>query len=109
MNKYDLEHVTHRASEDVEGGMGAAPTSYAWETYYTPEHMETVMRRAVATGISPGKMMFLLHLVLWLRDDREDPPAARAAICGARCAPTGDRDCRSRTCCASIRNTSPTW
>jgi hypothetical protein len=32
----------------------------AWETYYTPEHMETVMRRAVATGISPGKMMFLL-------------------------------------------------
>ena len=34
----------------------------AWETYYTPEHMETVMRRAVATGISPGKMMFLL---LW--------------------------------------------
>ena len=32
----------------------------AWETYYTPEHMETVMRRAVATRISPGKMMFLL-------------------------------------------------
>jgi hypothetical protein len=32
----------------------------AWETYYTPEHMATVMRRAVATGISPGKMMFLL-------------------------------------------------
>jgi hypothetical protein len=32
----------------------------AWEVYYTPEHMETIMRRAVATGISPGKMMFLL-------------------------------------------------
>ena len=34
----------------------------AWETYYTPEHMETIMRRAMATRISPGKMMFLL---LW--------------------------------------------
>ena len=32
----------------------------AWEAYYTPEHMETIMRRAVATGISPGKMLFLL-------------------------------------------------
>jgi len=32
----------------------------AWQTYYTPEHMETVMRRGVAAGISPGKMMFLL-------------------------------------------------
>jgi hypothetical protein len=32
----------------------------AWEVYYTPAHMETIMRRAYATGISPGKMMFLL-------------------------------------------------
>src|SRR6201999_3950508 len=30
------------------------------EPYYPPEHMTTVMRRAVATGISPGKMLFLL-------------------------------------------------
>src|SRR5262249_51540492 len=34
----------------------------AWQTYYTYEHMARVMRRAAATGISPGKMMFLL---LW--------------------------------------------
>src|SRR5262249_9728879 len=34
----------------------------AWETYYTREHMEIVLRRAAATGISLGKMMFLL---LW--------------------------------------------
>ena len=50
----------HRAPEDERRRTGSAPTGCAWETYYTPEHMETVMRRAVATGISPGKMMFLL-------------------------------------------------
>ena len=59
MNKYDLEHVVtghpKMSKEDWERAY-----RLAWETYYTPEHMETVMRRAVATGISPGKMMFLL-------------------------------------------------
>jgi hypothetical protein len=61
MNKYDLEHVvadhprmSKRQWEDVY--------RLAWETYYTPEHMTTVMRRAAATGVSIGKMMFLL---LW--------------------------------------------
>src|SRR5262249_46324419 len=28
--------------------------------YYAPAHMETILRRAVARHISPGKMMFLL-------------------------------------------------
>jgi hypothetical protein len=59
MNKYDLEHVVTghplMSRAEWEGVYRAA-----WETYYTPEHMETVMRRAAATGISPGKMMFLL-------------------------------------------------
>jgi hypothetical protein len=32
----------------------------AWETYYTPEHMATLMRRAAATGISLGKMVNML-------------------------------------------------
>ena len=61
MNKYDLEHVTTAhpvmSKEDWERAY-----RLAWETYYTPDHMQTVMRRAVGTGISPGKMMFLL---LW--------------------------------------------
>ena len=59
MNKYDLEHVVtgHPTMSKAEWERAYR---LAWETYYTPEHMETVMRRAVATGISPGKMMFLL-------------------------------------------------
>jgi radical SAM superfamily enzyme YgiQ (UPF0313 family) len=61
MNKYDLEHVvTGHAKMSKEEWERAY--RLAWETYYTPEHMATVMRRAAATGISPGKMMFLL---LW--------------------------------------------
>jgi len=59
MNKYDLEHVTtahpQMSKQDWERAY-----RLAWQTYYTPEHMETIMRRAAAVGISPGKMLFLL-------------------------------------------------
>ena len=61
MNKYDLEHVT-TAHPLMSKAEWERAYRMAWETYYTPEHMETVMRRAAATRISPGKMMFLL---LW--------------------------------------------
>ncbi len=59
MNKYDLEHVVTGHAKMSKAEWERA-YRLAWETYYTPQHMETVMRRAVATGISPGKMMFLL-------------------------------------------------
>ena len=61
MNKYDLEHVCtgHPLMSKREWERAYR---LAWETYYTQEHMERVMRRAGASGISPGKMMFLL---LW--------------------------------------------
>ncbi|WP_158812633.1 radical SAM protein [Methylocapsa sp. S129] len=59
MNKYDLEHVVTSHATMSKSDWERA-YRLAWETYYTSEHMETVMRRAVATGISPGKMMFLL-------------------------------------------------
>jgi len=59
MNKYDLEHVVTCHPKMSKADWERA-YRLAWETYYTPEHMATVMRRAVATGISPGKMMFLL-------------------------------------------------
>jgi len=59
MNKYDLEHVV-TAHPRMSKAEWERAYRLAWETYYTPEHMATVMRRAAATGISPGKMMFLL-------------------------------------------------
>jgi Radical SAM superfamily len=59
MNKYDLEHVVTAHARMSKTDWERA-YRLAWETYYTPEHMETVMRRAVAMGASPGKIMFLL-------------------------------------------------
>jgi radical SAM superfamily enzyme YgiQ (UPF0313 family) len=59
MNKYDLEHVT-TAHPKMSKTEWEGVYRRAWEAYYTPRHMETIMRRAYATGISPGKMMFLL-------------------------------------------------
>ncbi len=61
LNKYDLEHVTttHAKMSPEEW---ARAYRLAWETFYSPEHMATVMRRAAATGISAGKTLFLL---LW--------------------------------------------
>ncbi|MFN2509960.1 MAG: hypothetical protein ABR568_00795 [Pyrinomonadaceae bacterium] len=32
----------------------------AWKTYYTDDHIETILRRAIATGTSPGKTMFFI-------------------------------------------------
>lgn len=59
LNKYDLEHATtaHPAMSALE-----LEKAYqdAWFTYYSPEHMKTVMRRAAATGSAPGKVLFLL-------------------------------------------------
>jgi hypothetical protein len=57
MNKYDLEHVTtghgRMSKEEWEGVYRRA-----WETYYTPDHIERIMRRAGAYGLSPGNVMF---------------------------------------------------
>jgi len=59
MNKYDLNHVTtaHARMSPAECEQAYA---MAWETYYSPQHFETVLRRAAATNISPGKTLFLM-------------------------------------------------
>jgi radical SAM superfamily enzyme YgiQ (UPF0313 family) len=61
LNKYDLEHV---CAEHALMSKADWERAYrlAWETYYSPEHMETVMRRAAATGTGAGKTLFLM---LW--------------------------------------------
>jgi hypothetical protein len=61
MNKYDVEHVV-TAHAKMSKAEWESAYRLAWETYYTPEHMATVMRRGAATGISVGRIMFLL---LW--------------------------------------------
>ena len=61
MNKYDLEHITMahpRMSEDVWRQVYKS----AWQQYYTLEHVERVLRRAVAKRMNDGKMIYYL---LW--------------------------------------------
>ncbi len=61
MNKYDLEHVTTGHSNMTPEEWGHA-YKLAWKTYFNPEHIKTVMRRSAASGMSAGKVLFLM---LW--------------------------------------------
>lgn len=59
LNKYDVTHITTahpRMSPDEWQESYVA----AWENYYSLEHCEKVLRRAVANGVSPGKTLFYL-------------------------------------------------
>jgi hypothetical protein len=60
LNKYDLNHAT------TEHPMMTRPEweqAYwdAWDTYYSDEHAERILRRAAATGNSVGKTLFILN------------------------------------------------
>ncbi len=63
LNKYDLNHAVSghpRMTRDEWQQV----YHKAWETYYTDEHIETILRRAIATGVSPGKALFL---IVWFK------------------------------------------
>jgi radical SAM superfamily enzyme YgiQ (UPF0313 family) len=59
MNRYDLNHCTaphpKMSREEWERAY-----RMAWETYYTPEHIETVLRRLAAAGGRPSNAVLLL-------------------------------------------------
>jgi radical SAM superfamily enzyme len=55
LNKYDVEHVctahprmSQKEWQDIY--------HEAWQLYYTPEHMKTLLRRAAATGVPIGNL-----------------------------------------------------
>jgi radical SAM superfamily enzyme YgiQ (UPF0313 family) len=63
INRYDLNHSTaphpKMSREEWE-----ATYRMAWETYYTPEHMETVLRRIAATR---GRTSNAILLLTWFK------------------------------------------
>ncbi len=62
MNKYDLNHrVAHHSKMSDAEWEEAYRT--AWETYYTPEHIRTILRRAAANPL--GRMKTTLTTILW--------------------------------------------
>jgi hypothetical protein len=60
LNKYDIEHVTtvhpRMSKEEWE-----RIYHKAWDIYYSPEHVEILMRRAVASGHNPNRVMLHIH------------------------------------------------
>jgi radical SAM superfamily enzyme YgiQ (UPF0313 family) len=59
LNTYDVEHV---CTAHANMGKAAWEAIYreAWSLYYTPEHMETLMRRAAATGVPMNSLLKVL-------------------------------------------------
>ncbi|MCB1744477.1 MAG: radical SAM protein, partial [Gammaproteobacteria bacterium] len=59
MNKYDLEHVTtahqRMSTQELE-----SIYRRAWDLYYTREHIETLVKRAIACGMQSSKLTWLL-------------------------------------------------
>jgi radical SAM superfamily enzyme YgiQ (UPF0313 family) len=59
MNKYDVEHVvTAHPKMTQQEWEGAYRT--AWDIYYTDDHLETIVRRAYASGINIRSLMPVL-------------------------------------------------
>jgi hypothetical protein len=63
LNRYDLYHITtdHPLMSRKEL---AFAYDLAWKNYYTPEHVDTILRRAFATRASGGNTLFL---VTWFK------------------------------------------
>jgi len=55
MNKYDLEHVC-TGHPRMSAEEWSKVYRDAWARYYTDDHVETILRRAVASGLKPRKM-----------------------------------------------------
>jgi radical SAM superfamily enzyme YgiQ (UPF0313 family) len=55
LNKYDLDHVTV-AHLNMSKAEWERAYKLAWDTYFSWEHVETIMRRAAATGNNVGKI-----------------------------------------------------
>jgi radical SAM superfamily enzyme YgiQ (UPF0313 family) len=56
MNKYDLEHVTTGHSV-MSADEWQKVYRQAWDLYYSAEHIETIFRRAKASGIKPVRLL----------------------------------------------------
>jgi radical SAM superfamily enzyme YgiQ (UPF0313 family) len=59
LNRYDVVHVTTRHPKMTDEEL-LGVYNRAWDLYYSPEHVETVLRRAKTWGYDPHNMMWKL-------------------------------------------------
>ena len=73
MNNYDTEHACTAHPQMSKETLEAVYRT-AWETYYTREHMGTILRRAAVTGVRIGSMPgTLLHFALFTKWENVHP------------------------------------
>ena len=60
LNKYDLEHITMSHSQ-MTSDEWEQIYRRAWDLYYSPEHIKTLIRRAAAGGPNPSRVMLHIH------------------------------------------------
>ena len=73
MNKYDLEHVVSRhgimSADDWQGIYRKA-----WDLYYSPSHIERLLRRTKASGMKPWRLaLHILQFYYCFRYERVHP------------------------------------
>jgi radical SAM superfamily enzyme YgiQ (UPF0313 family) len=59
LNKYDVEHIC-TAHPRMSREQWESIYREAWSIYYTPKHMETLLRRALATGVPVNSLIKVL-------------------------------------------------
>jgi len=73
MNKYDTEHAVTAHNRMTKEEWEEVYRN-AWDAYYSPEHIERIMRRAGATGINLSSLAgTLLHFSLFTRMENVHP------------------------------------
>lgn len=73
LNRYDLEHVVTDHPRMIRDELQAVYEE-AWPLYYTRKHMETLQRRAVATGVPVMSLIkVLVPFSLMVRLERVHP------------------------------------
>ena len=104
MNKYDLEHAC-TAHPLMSKETWTKVYADAWTRYYTDEHVETIMRRAVVSGINRTKI--LNSLTIFSGASRiEGVHPLQFGFCAARCARNAGTACRCSIRWCSIRGAS---
>ena len=77
MNKYDLEHVT-TGHPVMTAADWQEVYREAWDLYYSAEHIETIFRRAKASGIKPVRLLnHILQFYFTFIQENVHPAAGR--------------------------------
>ncbi len=59
LNRYDLEHVTTDHAR-MTAEQWQSIYDRAWHLYYSPQHIETLIKRAIGSGISPARLTSMI-------------------------------------------------